>query len=560
MKKVIFVLFMLISSLCLFSCANTKESTSSTQESTINNQIKPDSIDYEDGKIFVSGVKDGTDSVKIYVGDRLVNNYDKSCVRNGVLEASYSIAYSSKDKGPVTIKAIAIKGDTTSEITNTVDFLEKVDTESVKFGQYYISFDEVENAQKYIIEFTEKDSINMVVNTSKMESETSFIEFEQSLNNKFDRYNNLYISIQPYATNYVSYPISQKYTRTPNVSNLSYSNSKITFTSGYDRHHIVITENGNTIDEIIDKDYYDYAPQGHNFSVSVSAYELEKELPAVNLNMKAIKNLDGFSFGEDKIVFENDDETATYTYKLYKDENVFKSAVKAQSITFKDYYYQILGENLRLEITRNIDTTKEYLVGETEFKLYCLNDFYISDSMLDSDVVGNKKTYGIKNSCEDSSVNVSVYKGDNLLDSKKYDYSSSTQNYEFNYEKDSTYKVVFERILSVEDGYIINLDRIHDKYEITHDIPTNVEAVSLEDASNDQIKITSEELDSKTDDCALYLDSTKLKDTYTYNNSFTISNSNFSDAKTYDLYLVSKYYTETEPVSIKGIFNNKLLY
>ena len=52
MKKVIFVLFMLISSLCLFSCANTKESTSSTQESTINNQIKPDSIDYEDGKIY----------------------------------------------------------------------------------------------------------------------------------------------------------------------------------------------------------------------------------------------------------------------------------------------------------------------------------------------------------------------------------------------------------------------------------------------------------------------------------------------------------------------------
>lgn len=561
MKKVIFVLFMLVSSLCLFSCVKSNNNDETNTNHKESSDIRPDNITYENENIVVSGINNNVDTIEIYVGDRLIVTCDKSCVFDGVLEHSYTIGSEYKETG-VLIKAIAYGNNKTGEISKRINYLDSLNSESVKYGQYYLTFDEVENAQKYLIEFEERDTLNRLVKTSNMESDSNFVEFEESINNKFDRDNNLYIIIKPYAVDYISYSISFSYKRTVGVTNLSYSNNKITFSSGYESHHIVIEEDGNKIDEIIDKDYYDYTPQGHDFSISVSSFERDKELKSVNLNIKAVNNLNGLSF-KDKTILIDDDSSYTYTYKLYKNDYIYKSGDKVdRSIYFSSYYSDIKNIPLRLVLTKNINTKTEYLVGDTEFNLLCIDDFYVSDPRTNSDMIDNKKTFNISNTLKGSSVEVSVYKDDELVDNKTYEFSTYTKSakYVFDYDKDSRYKVIFERKF-LDDRYIINSDIVHNKYELDYDIPNSISPTSFENVTSNQIKIGSENLKDGIDDCSLFLDDQILKDTYNYDNYYLVQESKFINPDTYNLYLVSKKYVESDAVdavvdSLSGSYTN----
>ena len=552
MKKIKYLFFVLFLIIVLSSCVSTsKNSSSSTSGSESGKKyasLNPSDICYENEYVIVKGISDNADLIKLYFYDDLFVQIRYSAEFNkSVISHKHSVYVNQIKNNSLIFKAeVFDKNGNYGEFTKTIPYLGTVSLNSVLIGESYLKFDALPNVSKYKVK---------VGNGDEEIYDSNEITFDYSLNDRVapgERYAD--IEITPYSDEpHFSYKTVYRYEKITSVSNISFLSNQITFTSpDYDgKWRIVINEADEIVDEIITTKSFDYTPKGSDFSISINGYLNDKPITPVTEEVKAINNLESISFNNKYILLNDSSETGnrSYNYQLkVKNETISSGTSSNLGINYDNNYYRYLGNDVLL-IARKSLAKNEYLVGETNFNLKCIQDLYVTSTLSDSNIINNELVYTVSSRNPGSKLKAYLYDGNNeLVDYEEFEYTSrvTSKDVTFKYDDVDKYKVVIERELLPEDGfYYMNLSRLHTSYEYIYDIPDKIDVSSVENRST-FVRIDAEDL--KDTEVTLYQGSTKVSTNTGTDTTFTIAENKFNVAKVYDLYFVSKTYTKSEKV------------
>lgn len=551
MKKLRYLIIVLFLIMLLSSCVNInkKSSSGSTSGSAIGTKVtelNPKDITYEDGNVTVTGISDNADLVKLYLYDTLFVTIQYSAASKNTVSHRRTIAKNEVKGSSIDFKVEVIdKSNNYGELSKSIPYLGYVDKDTIEVGERYIKFGALPNVSKYKIKIGTEEKIY----------DSNEIELNYSLNDKVDtKDDTLNIDITPYSDSlYFAHTTSYKYSKISTVSELKFSNNKITFKSPYydGKWRIVINENNEIVDEIINAQAFDYTPNGSDFTITVNAYKNDHPTAEVSISVKAIPNFDTITFDEKYIMISDDTETSnrSFNYQLkVKNEIVSSGTASARGINYDSNYYKYLGNDVTLTINKAVGEN-EYLIGETTFDLKCINDYYVSSIRSNSNTVNNELAYRINNKYPSSIVHASLYNSNNeVVDSIDVEFSKYIDSKEIvlHYNTPDTYKLVVSReLVEADNRLIMNLDRLKGDYEVIYDIPNEIDVDSIEN-NNDNVIVKAKDLQDMS--VSLYLGSSFVSTNSGTDKTYSIKESSFSTAKEYDLFFVSKKFTKEEPV------------